>query len=168
MTKKDLMSFDDLKDQALGSRPTAAELDQHLARPKRAFQYVSTPAEVDAVMHAMLRSKAEMGTAKDRIEARLGRCMCVPVFVEADFAPIEAKITRAYAQDRLSDRLRRRLLRWKRWWLFQCSICGAPKTRWKAGDRHTHGPYCRRCNKTLSFGAAYGAGPAGLRRMIER
>lgn len=154
MTKKDLISFDALKDQALGSRPTAAETDEFYARfgpprpwpPTRRMEYLATPQEVDAVASAVLRSKVEM----------------------MDFGPIEAKITRAYVGDRLSDRLKRRLLRWKRWWLFQCSICGSPKTRWKAGDRHTHGPYCRRCNKTLAFGGLYGAGPAGLRRMIER
>lgn len=50
-----------------------------------------------------------------------------------------------------------RLRTWRRW-VGLCVLCGDARSPKRYEDVHTWGPYCRACNKGITFASLYGAG----------
>lgn len=50
------------------------------------------------------------------------------------------------------------LRNWYRRLTFRCALCGAKRSKRELLDVYTLGPWCRKCNKRLTFTQLYGMG----------
>lgn len=51
----------------------------------------------------------------------------------------------------------------------RCQMCNEPRSRsLRPNDFHSLGPYCRRCNKIMNFGASFGMGRERFEKQASR
>lgn len=48
----------------------------------------------------------------------------------------------------------------------RCAVCGAKRKKPDPWDFHSHGPFCRSCNKAWNWAKAYGASDQRTREML--